>query len=73
MFSQSCSDDSASVPPAKSPTLLTMTSVRPNRSTTVFDQLIAAPASVMSVSTARNLPTCLQLGARSAVPHLLER
>ena len=52
MDCQSGSDDSASVPQRKSPTLLTITSSRPKRSTTVLINWSQRPASVISVSTA---------------------
>src|SRR5438309_7208656 len=52
MDCQSGSDDSASVPQRKSPTLLTITSSRPKRSATVLISWSQRPESVMSVSTA---------------------
>src|SRR5260370_843742 len=61
MLCQSCSDDSASVPQRKSPTLLTMISSRPNRSATVLISWSQRPASVMSVSTATQSPPLIQL------------
>src|SRR3984893_13825752 len=49
---QSSSEDSASVPQRKSPTLLTSTSILPKRSATVRESCSARCASVTSVSTA---------------------
>src|SRR5580700_5265652 len=52
IFRQSSSEDSASVPHRKSPTLFTTISIRPNRSTTVRNKSSERAASLISVSTA---------------------
>src|SRR6266403_932369 len=74
MLCQSSSDDSASVPQRKSPTLLTMTSRRPKRSATVLINWSHRPASVMSVSTAtQSTPLACNCRRVCCAATLLER